>query len=437
MVGIDDLAYYIPSFYLDINTLSEHRSLSFEKLNKGLGLEKMAIPNQNEDAATMAANAVKTLIERNNIPLEKIGRIYVGTESAFDGAKPIASYVLGMLEDYFDAGNSMRNIDAVDFTFACIGGVDAFLNTLDWISAKEDRIGIVVSTDNAKYGLASAGEYTQGAGAIAMLLKSAPRLMAIDSTVGVACKSEHDFFKPLRNLHASVEEERSYIKLHDATPIYDGQFSNACYADRLREAFEHFKLQQGASVNILDQWQRLIFHLPYAFHGKRIFAEIFMRENGLQDEAVSYGDNIKSVYKSEAYQKFVNERLEKGQRASSMIGNMYTASIWMSLMSTLIVDLEDKVNLDHEKIGFCSYGSGSKAKVFEGILQPGWEHVVQHWHLFETIANRKAINFEVYESLHNDNCSSLYETVGKFVLTEICEEPLYGERKYSWLTKQS
>ena len=49
-------------------------------------------------------------------------------------------------------------------TFACIGAVDAMHNTLDWAARSTDedeRIGIVIFSDNAKYALESAGEYNK------------------------------------------------------------------------------------------------------------------------------------------------------------------------------------------------------------------------------------------------------------------------------------
>ena len=57
-IGICDMALYVPKLYLPIQTLAEYRDLEYAKLNKGLGLEKMVIPDVHEDAATMAANAV-------------------------------------------------------------------------------------------------------------------------------------------------------------------------------------------------------------------------------------------------------------------------------------------------------------------------------------------------------------------------------------------
>jgi hydroxymethylglutaryl-CoA synthase len=153
-VGIDDLAVYIPQIYLSIEDLAKARDLNYGKLSKGLGLLEMAIADAREDAATMAANAVLDLIHKNDITPNDIGRIYLGTESALDGAKPTATYVLQMLQDHFadsHGTNCFLHCDVVDLTFACIGGVDALQNSLEWAAAKDGRIGIVVASDEAKY----------------------------------------------------------------------------------------------------------------------------------------------------------------------------------------------------------------------------------------------------------------------------------------------
>ncbi len=50
--------------------------------------------------------------------------------------------------------------------------------------------------------------------------------------------------------------------------VFDGQYSNECYIDRMDEAFEHFN--SFKKIDFLNQWNHLIFHLPYAFHGRRM-----------------------------------------------------------------------------------------------------------------------------------------------------------------------
>ena len=57
-VGIDDIAIHIPRLYFDIKDFAEFRGADYGKLNRGLGLSAMAIPDVHEDTATMGANAV-------------------------------------------------------------------------------------------------------------------------------------------------------------------------------------------------------------------------------------------------------------------------------------------------------------------------------------------------------------------------------------------
>ncbi len=53
--GIEAASYYVPSLYLEIKDLAEKRGIEPAKLEKGLGLHKMGLPDLHEDAATFAA----------------------------------------------------------------------------------------------------------------------------------------------------------------------------------------------------------------------------------------------------------------------------------------------------------------------------------------------------------------------------------------------
>ena len=90
-IGIDAISYYVPSIYLSIEELSKNRNLNYAKLRNGLGLEKMAIADSNEDPSSFAANALIDLFEKNSLNPQDIGRIYMGTESALDASKPSAT----------------------------------------------------------------------------------------------------------------------------------------------------------------------------------------------------------------------------------------------------------------------------------------------------------------------------------------------------------
>jgi hydroxymethylglutaryl-CoA synthase len=57
VVGIDDLAIYIPKLYIDYKDFAEARGMDPQKLEYGIGIKKMAIADTNQDSACMAANA--------------------------------------------------------------------------------------------------------------------------------------------------------------------------------------------------------------------------------------------------------------------------------------------------------------------------------------------------------------------------------------------
>ena len=402
--GIEAASYYVPSLYLEIKDLAEKRGIEPAKLEKGLGLHKMGFPDVHEDAATFAAEALLKLITDYNINPKEVSRIYLGTESALDAAKPTATYAMQMVEKALAekfGERSFKNCDVVDMTFACIGAVDALHNSLDFVRVNPDKKAIVIASDYAKYELASSGEYTQGGGAVAVLVSAKPDLIEIENNWGVATESVFDFFKPRRNfakenLTNAPESFPDKIEVFTDEPVFDGQYSNLCYQDRIREAYNHYKEITGQEKPY-ENWKYLIFHLPYAFHGKRVFTEIYSLENGL---SYNNAEEQKAVAKSEEYIQFINEKIEKSQRASSEIGNMYTASIFMALLSALQTSFNENEDLSGQEIGFLGYGSGSKSKVFAGKVSENWKSVVAKWNLFESLKNRTAISFDTYEKLH-------------------------------------
>lgn len=495
--GIDDMALYVPKIYFDIKDLAEAREIEYGKLNKGLGLSKMAIIDAHEDTATMAANAIVELIDKNDLNPNDIGRLYMGTESALDGAKPTATYALEMLRQKYApkyGEDCFLHCDAIDMTFACIGAVDALQNTLDWVNGGENRIGIVVSSDNAKYELNSTGEYTQGAGAIAMLVKQNPRLIALGDNWGVATRGVHDFYKPLRKvskadiinevlelvgakngsvqkyldiLHETLDvngildANEKTLTIHKDTPIFDGQYSNDCYQTRITEAFEHFKSKAKSIENesFINNWERLIFHLPYAFHGQRMFAEVYTKElnrigalsvilenNGIEtpnraefEEAKQYEKALayfyKAISKTPEYNAFVKQKIAKGQDVSGEIGNMYAGSVFLSLLGTLEGDYLDNSEITGTKFGFFAYGSGSKSKVFEGEIMPTWKAVAAKLNITEKINNRQAVDYATYVDLHTGNSETSFgKQHQEFVLADIGTEGVTeGARYYKWM----
>jgi len=117
------------------------------------------------------------------------------------------------------------------------------------------------------------------------------------------------------------------------------------------------------------------------------------------------------------------------------MGNLYTASIFLSLMSTLATDLESDTALTDARIGFFAYGSGSKSKVFTATIQPAWREITERFQLFQQLDKRKAISYQEYESLHRESLTqSIRQVEGEFYLASICAEKgvKEGARRYGW-----
>ena len=80
-------------------------------------------------------------------------------------ARPVASFVHGLLE-------LPRTMRVYDTQHACYGGTAGLMAAVEWIAsgAGDGRSALVICSDIARYGVGTAGEPTQGAGAVAMIV---------------------------------------------------------------------------------------------------------------------------------------------------------------------------------------------------------------------------------------------------------------------------
>src|SRR5579884_2045968 len=446
-VGIDDLAIYIPRLYLDYKDFAKARGIEPQKLEYGIGIKKMAIADTNQDSACMAANACLKLMQRNHLHPKDIGRLYVATESSLDESKAMNSFVIGMLEQIYGE-DSFEHAGGIECKFACVSGSYAIYDNANWIRAEENngKAAIVIVSDIAKYDIGSAGEYTQGAGAVALLVKEQPRLLAFDQKVAsTIIKNEYDFYRPFGK----------------ETPLVNGTYSNLLYLIQVRKAFDSYKeraiksglikLQDGESIT--DHIDFFSVHLPYRKMGekalayllrhewrhlprwKNVIKEIGMAEPHPKDQRGTIESILADTEFMKADEKFrrafmqtsyFNEVFEKKMasslEASAIIGNLYTASMYMGLRSLLEFEYKKGTDLEDKRVGFGSYGSGSSAMVFSGIIQPDYKEIVKRMDLEQDIGERVKLPIEVYERLHRNEktCSEFLARPHKeFVLVKV------------------
>jgi hydroxymethylglutaryl-CoA synthase len=464
VVGVDDLAIYVPKLYLDYKDFAEARGIDPQKLEYGIGIKKMAIADTNQDSACMAANACLRLMQRNRLHPEDVGRLYVATESSLDESKAMNSFVIGMLEQIYGEG-SFEHAGGIECKFACVSGSYALNDNANWIRAEENdgKAAVVIVSDIAKYDLRSSGEYTQGAGAVALLIRENPRLLAFDPKVAsTTIKNEYDFYRPFGK----------------ETPLVNGSYSNLLYLISVRKAFDAYKkkaiesglikLKDGEAIT--DHIDLFAVHLPYRKMGEKALAYLLrhewrhlprwrhvVKEVGMKEpQPRDSRGTIESILADTEFMKadeqfrrgfmqtsFYNEVYEKKMasslEASTIIGNLYTGSMYMGLRSLLEVEFKKGTDLNGKRVGFGSYGSGSSAMVFSGVVQPEYKEVVNRMDLENEIGPRQKLSMEEYERLHRNErafTDSVIHAHKEFVLMKVGGKSAEkaGFREYNYVS---
>lgn len=457
--GIDDIAIYIPRLYVDAADFADGRGVDPAKLQKGLGVSQMAIVDTNQDPACLAANACLQIMQKNKLSPEDIGRLYVSTESSFDESKAMNSYVVGMLEQVYGQG-AFEHCGGVETKFACVSGSYALYDNTNWIRAGESdgKHALVVVSDIAKYDMGSSGEMTQGAGAVVMLLNENPRLLSFDPKVtSTSIKDEYDFYRPFGK----------------ETPIVHGQYSNLLYLIQVRKALDLYKkkilatglIKLEPGETILDHIDYLNMHLPYSNMGKKALAYMVRHEwrqlprwkkiisqigteepkpkdprgtieSVLGDQEFMTKDHefTKLFTKTPEFQEVYESKLASSLIASKMIGNLYTASLYLGFRSSLEFEYQKGIDLEGRRIGFGSYGSGSSAMVFSGLIKPEYKEVVKNMNLEVELGPRKKLTLEEYEIIHENKLTpeqSMLHPKREFILVDVkTDDESKGERRY-------
>jgi hydroxymethylglutaryl-CoA synthase len=362
-IGIDAIAISVPEGYVDLADLAAARGVAPGKYIDGLGVSRMAVARAHEDPVALAANAARRLFAKAEIDPSRIGLCVAGTETAVDHSKPVAAYLHRLLA----LPERCRVFEA---KHACFGGTAGLLAAVDWIASgsARGRAALVVCTDVARYALNSAGEPTQGAGAVAMLISESPRLLELEVGVsGSYARDVNDFWRPLYSKEAVV----------------DGHHSVQCYLDALAGAYSAWRdLAREAGES--QPLARRCYHVPYGKMAKKAHRHVMQLEGKSEAEAdASYAVEVASSL-----------------RMPSQVGNIYTGSLYLALASLLEAEAAD---LEGQRIGLFSYGSGCTAEHFAGRVAVGAGAFAERLALAGPLADRRRYTIAEYEVIrHGD-----------------------------------
>ncbi len=188
-VGIVGHGAYVPRFRLPA---SEVRRVWFGGKGRAPVREK-SVPGLDEDVITMSIEAGRNALRRAEIEGDRLGAVWIGSESHPYAVKPSGTVVA-------EALGAGPEVLAADFQFACKAGTEALQGVIALVGAGELDFAMAVGMDTAQGRPGDALEHTAGAGGAAFVVGPAEDALAVfEGSVSVATDTPDFWRRPGAN----------------------------------------------------------------------------------------------------------------------------------------------------------------------------------------------------------------------------------------------
>lgn len=383
-IGIDKIGFATANYVLKLADLAEARGIVPDKLSKGLLLKELSIAPITEDIVTMGASAAESVLTAKD--KNEIDMVIVASESGIDQSKASAVFVHGLL----GVQPFARSLEMKEACYSATAALDyARLHVEKHPNSKV----LVIASDIAKYGVDTPGEPTQGAGAVAMLIKNNPRILIFNEDNVAQTRDIMDFWRPN----------------YSTTPFVNGMYSTQQYLDSLKTTWVEYQKRNQVS---LKDFAAICFHLPYPKLALKGLKKIM--------------DKSLSLEQQEQLQANFHQSILYSQK----VGNIYTGSLFLGLLSLLENSSTLKTG---DRIALFSYGSGAVSEIFSGQLVAGFKQRLQT-NRIEMLNNRTPLSIPDYEKIffeeaqldQNGSASFMNYENQNFALAEIVEH----QRRY-------
>ncbi len=340
-VGISEIAVSIPEWFIGVEKIAKKSHLSLEYVNGGLGLIQARIP-YNTSLEQLIIEALKKINHQD------VDRFFIATESDYDISK--AEIGIKTIKNL--------NITAVPFQlkFACLSGVQALLLACEYAVA-HDKPAVVIAADRSVYEDKKA-EVTQGSGVVAIRIEQNPKLLTLEfKNVGQYSKDINDFRVPINTA---------------PFPQVDGPLTKPSFIRCIIKATNDYKIKNQECSSIVKTADHIVMHTPFPkmivwasaalwYYEKYKSGLDLLKECLINPQLfVKFKEILDRTRKALDFQTFFKQKIKSGLRYNPYIGNCYTVSVFISLISTLE---QAKAN---QNICIIGYGGGSGSLALMG-----------------------------------------------------------------------
>lgn len=382
--GIEKIRIYPTALQLDLETLAKARGYDVEHMKKELMVEKRGVNPPWEDTVTMAVNAAKPMLTKEDI--DSIGLLILATETGLDGEKALSSWVF----EYLGLPSTCRHFEV---KIACYSGTAALKMAIGWLAsgmAKKGQKALVITSDESLNSILKPWEYVCGGGSVALLVSDKPDFLTLEvEKFGIYSHEVADVIRPLPWLETGNSEHSLFS-----------------YMEALAATYEDYEVNVGSiDFNTYFDWN--IYHVPFSGISFRAHKQLMRMSSDASIEEVN-----------ESYKRKVLPSITY----SKEIGGTYGGSIFVALLASIDTINEMKPN---NRIGVFSYGSGSCAEYYSFIVTERSKGVAKHAGLKELLNKRFKLTVEQYESMENDRERRIKE--GDFIPDFNSVKGLYDE----------
>jgi len=297
MASIVSYGAYIPRFRVDVREISR---VWGREMN--LGVKTKAVPGPDEDTITMSTEAARNCLRSTDVGLDKVGALYIGSESHPYAVKPSGTVVA-------EALGIAPHLYMADLEFACKAGSAAMIICAAQVDSNQIDYGLAIGADRSQSATVDELEFATGAGAASFLM-GREGIVDIEGTRAYATDTP-DFWR---------RDEQRY-------PTHGGRFTGEpAYFRHVTECTRALMSQMGTSP---EDYRYVIFHQP----------------------------NLKFPTSVGKQLGFSGEQLRPGLLIPD-IGNSYSASSLLGLTATL------DISEPGDRILLVSYGSGAGSDAF-------------------------------------------------------------------------
>jgi hydroxymethylglutaryl-CoA synthase len=303
MVGIVGYGAYVPAYRIKASTIADQWSDDIVAIERGLLMKEKTVPGRDEDTITIAIEAAKNAVARAGIDPQKIGAVYIGSESHPYAVKPSGTVLI-------DALGIGPDVHVADFEFACKAGSEAMFVAYSHVKSGNMDYALGIGADTSQGAPGDALEYSASAGGGAFIFGRENVLADVLFTHSFTSDTA-DFWR---------REYQHY-------PRHGGRFTGEP---------AYFKHILGCANAILEKSNMKASDFAYA---------VFHMPNG------------KFPLKAGQILGFTKAQMEQGW-VVNLMGNTYSGSSPTGL--TAILD----VAKPGDKIFMCSFGSGAGSDGF-------------------------------------------------------------------------